>query len=560
VASGATDLEIVWVGSDSARAGETFTFKVRAVDSNGNLDSGNGSVVNLSADAGGVITFSESDFGSSVTQVTLVGGEKVVYGRGEQVGSWALGVSDAGGVLGSGSSTVVIRDAGVVDHYEVSTVDSVVAGVSFNVTVTARDVYGNRVLGAGGSVNLVAVSGADSLVVTSDTLLVGSGVLVSGQVVVGESYTRSGQIRVRARDGSLKEGYSGVVKVKAASAYRLVKVSGDASGVVAGSTVTLVSKVLDIYGNAVSGETVVYSVLSGGGSVSPSSAASGSNGEVSVVHTTGLVAGENRVKGTIGDGDPASLESVEYVVSTVSAGIDHYTVTPAKTSVSAGEVMSVTVRAYDVNGNLVSGDSSTVVVLGSSTGNAEYGASVGVLSGGVYTTTVWDTVAESVVLTVQTQGGGASGSSSAVSVSSAVAYEVVKVSGDTSGVVVGGRKRLKVRVKDEYGNAVSGQVVIFSVVSSPGGSAYVRDAVADSTDGITNTDGTGLCGRGDVGGGGRQQGEGEHTGRDTRLVGDQDVHGDYDRGSYFLLYGDTGGDLGKGRSARELHGQGFRRQ
>jgi hypothetical protein len=485
--TGATKLRIVWVSGSVMGAGSTFTFRVEAVDNNNNVDTGNTSLVDLAGEIGGGLVFSESDFGGTVTQVTLAAGEKVVYGRGTTVGLWDITASDNGSGLGSGTETVEIQDAGVVDHYAVSTVDSVVAGASFNVTVEARDAYGNRVLDAVGPVNLTAVEGADSLTATGVALLVTSAPLSSGRVVVGESYTVAEQIRIRVRDAGLKEGYSDVVKVKPAAAYQLVEISGDATGVTAGTSVPLVVEVRDIYGNAVAGENVVFGILGGGGFVVPPNDASGANGRVTVFLTTGTAAGTNRVRATILDGTPMGLETVEFVVETVASGIAYYTVVPAKLSLTAGETINVTVSANDALNNLVTEDNTTVVELGSTTGNAIYGLTPGTLTGGVYTTTMHDETAETLELTAQTQGGGASGTSAVITVTNAVAYQVTKVSGDTTGVEVGTRKRLWVEVNDQYGNAVPGQVVIYTKLSDLGGTAYLRDAVNDTTDGNTST-------------------------------------------------------------------------
>ncbi|NIM18997.1 MAG: hypothetical protein GTO51_01270 [Candidatus Latescibacteria bacterium] len=490
-ASGATDLKIVWLSSDTAQAGQSFLFKIQAVDGNDNVDTGNSSLVNISGQMGSTLEFSENDFGPTITQVTLINGEKQVYGRGTLVGRWEITASDDASILGDGTEYVVIEDAAVVDHYVVSTVDSVMAGASFNVSVEARDAYGNRVMGAGNNIDLIAVSPADSLP-RPDTLLVGTAPLVAGRAIVGENYVRAENILVWVRDASLKEGFSNVLKVKPAGAHQIVYVSGDSTGVVAGSSALLVSRVWDVYENNVPGVSVVFSVLSGGGNVTPGSENSGSDGMVTVTLTTGVAAGENRVRGTIDDGNPPHLETVEYTVQTIASNIHHYTVTPEKTTIAAGEVITVEVKAFDINNNLLEEDSTTGVILGSTTGNAQYGSATDTLVGGIYSTTVWDTVAEpDLILTVDTQGGGPSDSSAVVTVTNAPAYELAAIAGDTSGVEVGFRQRLWVEVLDQYGNVVPGQGVNFTIINDPDGTAELRDALPDTTDGITSTNSAG---------------------------------------------------------------------
>ncbi|MEE9268855.1 MAG: hypothetical protein V3V49_01195 [Candidatus Krumholzibacteria bacterium] len=490
VASGATDLRIVFVGGAMAPAGQSFSFGIEAVDGNGNIDTADTSSVAIGADVGGAITFSETDFGVPVSQVSLAAGVKVLYGRGQNAGTWNITVSDEDTVLTGATETVDIVDTGAVDRYVVTAVDSVEAGVAFSVSVVARDTFGNAVSGANNGVTLVAVDAGDTTLVMSDTLLVRSATLSSGTASVGETYLRVVPIRVRVRDGSGNEGFSGLVKVTPAPAYRLAEVSGDSTGVLSGGTVALAARVLDTYDNPVAGEVVSFSVTLGSGSVDVPGPMSDGSGRVDVNFTTGVAAGENRARATIGDGNPAGLESVEFVVETEAGGIASYQVVPEKTAVVAGEVINVEVRGSDANGNLVTNDSTTIVSLGSDTGNGIYGAPVGVLLGGIYTTAMFDTVAESVILTVQTQGGGPSGASPAVSVNPATPYEVVKISGDASGLVVGSVAGLEVETRDAFGNVTPGVVVIFDVMTDPGG-AFITDAVGDPNDGITVADAVG---------------------------------------------------------------------
>lgn len=73
----------------------------------------------------------------------------------------------------------------------------------------------------------------------------------------------------------------------------LLKVSGDNQSAPAGAALpeSLVVKVADRFGNPVSGHTVSFSVLTGGGSVSPSSGGTGSNGRFATRWTLGSTPG-----------------------------------------------------------------------------------------------------------------------------------------------------------------------------------------------------------------------------------------------------------------------------
>jgi hypothetical protein len=204
-----------------------------------------------------------------------------------------------------------------------------------------------------------------------------------------------------------------------------------------------------------------------------------------------VVAGDNRERATILDAVPPSDELVEFSVQTVAGGIAYFTVLPQKTALVAGETVPLTVTAYDGGNNVVSQDNSTSVTL-SSTGNAQFGAATGVLSGGVFATTVRDTVVQSFTITAEKTGGGPpSGTSAIVTVSNAGTYRVVKISSDGSGITVGTTRPLEVEVRDLYGNPVPGALATFSVASAPDGTPSFTDTDGDPNDGIVVTNGSG---------------------------------------------------------------------
>jgi hypothetical protein len=486
---GATNYRITFIGNSTANAGQSFDFLLEAVDGNGNLDATNTSTVTLTPEAGSGLLFSLTDFGSTTTSVALVAGQRTVYGRGTVVGDWDI---TASGSLGSDTDAVTITDTGVIDHYNVSTVAGVTAGASFNVSVSARDLYNNLVDGAGNSITLHAIDDVTSADAQSE-LLVTSAALAGGLATVGDSYTKAEAIRVKVTDASSKEGTSGVLTVSAAAAKRIAKVSGDGSGIAAGSNRVLTAQVLDAYDNAVSGQTVSFLVTQGGGSVLPASTPSLGNGNASTTLTTGTVAGDNRVRATILDGTPAIDEQVEFSVQTVAGGIAYFTVVPQQTSLVAGQTVPLTVTAYDAGDNVVSLDNTTQVQL-SSSGNAEFGAVTGTLTSGVFATTLADTVAQSLTVTAEKLGGGPPGGTSAlITVTHAGAYRVVKTSGDGSGITAGATRTLQATVRDPYNNVVPGALVTFSVLSAPDGSAFFTDADGDPNDGIAVADGSGVA-------------------------------------------------------------------
>lgn len=487
-ASGATNLRITFVGSSTKPAGQSAQFTVEAVDGTGNVDTGNSAVVTLAPEAGSGLLFSLTDFGGTVTQVTLASGARTVYARGTLAGDWDITTS--GGGLGADTDVMTVTDAGVIDHYAVSTVANTTAGVTFNVAIEARDVYNNRVIGAGNAVTLAAIDDINPGPAQS-TLLVTGATLAAGQANVGDSYTKAEAIRVKVTDAGAKQGISGILTVAADAAKRIAKVSGDATGIGAGAGQVLTARVLDQFDNPVTNETVSFIVVQGGGSVLPPSIASSPSGNAATTLTTGAVAGDNRVRATILDGSPPSDELVEFSVQTVAGGIAYFTVVPQKTSLTAGEVVPLTITAFDSGNNVVTQDNTTSIQL-SSTGDAQFGSATGTLTSGVFATTVRDTLVQTFTITAQKSGGGPpSGTSALVTVTNAPTYRVVKISGDASGITSGGTQALQVEVRDQYGNPVPGALATFSIANAPDGTGFFQDTDGDPNDGIVVTNGSG---------------------------------------------------------------------
>ncbi len=479
-ASGGTNARITLVGFTSRPAGQSFQLTIEAVDGLGNPDGTSTATVDLTPEAGSTLQFSLSDFGATVTQVTLAGGTATVYARGTKTGDWDI--TAGGGGLGPDTKTVNVTDTGTIDHYAVSTAASVAAGTSFDVSIEARDVYENVVILASNAVNLTAIDDINPGPAQS-TLSSGTATLANGTVVKSESYTKAEPIRVQV-DASGHQGISNVLTVSAAPAKRIAKVSGDATGVVAGNTQLLTTQVFDAYDNPVAAQSVAFAVQGGGGSVAPPSVDTDANGLATSTLTTGNAVGVNAVKATILDENPPALERVDYSVSTVAGPIANFTVTPAKTSLVAGEVTAVDVHAFDVHANPVVLDNATPITL-SATGAAQLGATAGTLTAGAFSTTVFDTVVQSFTVTAQ-KSGGQNGTSGPINVSNAAAYRVVKISGDASGVTVGSPRPLTVEVRDPYSNPVPNALVTFAITSVLQGT--LADTVGDPNDGITTTD------------------------------------------------------------------------
>jgi hypothetical protein len=486
---GATDLRITFNGSDTTRAGSSFSFRIEAVDGNGNIDTDTTVVVRLVGEDDSQIGFSESASGPwDLMQVTLEDGVRDnLYGRGDSVGIWEIKVEDQGETpLESDSTDVIVLDADLVDHYEVMTaVSSVTAGQPFNLTIEAWDQFDNRVMGADGTVQLRAVD-ASTLVEEQVQLLLTQATLENGWAELYETYELAKDIKIRAWDGENKQGYSRVLTVTPAAAAVLTANWADSAGVEAGTVMDVGATVLDPHGNPVAGEVVNFTVTQGTGELTSTSDTSDVDGSVSVAFRTGSIVGSNGVKATIIT--TAGVERVDYFVYTVAGSITSLEITFSQASMTAGETIGVDIFAVDQYDNVVEQDDSTVVNISVPFGDAVPGDTTKPLTDGQLSTTVTSTLAGEFQLRVEAvaEGDTVYVISPAVTVKAGDPYEIVGITADPTPVAAGESKELRVRVSDQYGNATSNVPVRFSLIPRGGldGTAYMLNGF-----GWTNAEG-----------------------------------------------------------------------
>ncbi|WKZ30529.1 MAG: hypothetical protein QY314_02010 [Candidatus Dojkabacteria bacterium] len=132
----------------------------------------------------------------------------------------------------------------------------------------------------------------------------------------------------------------------------IVKVSGDNQTGTAGSALSqsVIAKVQDSAGFGVPGETIVWAVTAGNGSVLPSTTITNENGLGTVAWTLGQIAGSNNNTMTA---TRNSIGTVTFTASADAGELHHYGVTVPDIAV-INENFTVTVRSYDEFNNLVS--------------------------------------------------------------------------------------------------------------------------------------------------------------------------------------------------------------
>ena len=499
VASGATRLAVEQVSSDPAEAGETFSFKVKAEDSNGNLDPDNSSHISLASQPGSGIVFSLSDFGAEITEADLTSGELTVFARGEKEGDWNVHIEASGPPLTAVDFSKQLIPNSTIAYYTVSASSGGVAGENISIEVRAKDSFANFISDASRYIRLRAVSDADTTAASGNTLSVTEGNLVDGLFSTGAlSYNTAEQIRVEITDTvSSIVKCSETIDIDHAAPFSIIELGGDSTMVTAGDSVLLRGAVEDNFGNRVDAEIVSFAVLEGGGNVTATQRSTRGDGTTSVGFLTGTEAGTNRVRGAILDGTPEGLETVMYEIQTVPATeIDYVELEYDGESFSAGETIQCSVSAFDKNGNLVAADSTTLLLPVSESAGMYFSPDTLTLSGGVASFNAVDTLSGRNRISIESISGDILYPfNQYITILPASAYEIVEISGDTTGVISGDTVELKAGVADRYGNVLEDEVVRFNIVSDLGGDPSLIDGTGDPSDGLVLTDeeGTAVC-------------------------------------------------------------------
>jgi hypothetical protein len=141
---------------------------------------------------------------------------------------------------------------------------------------------------------------------------------------------------------------SGLVTVSVNTNINIAKVSGDGSGIIAGSDQLLRVRVTDSFANFVSGDSVRFIVRSGGGDFSGLDSIgviTNGSGIAEATLTTGILADSNIVTALRID-DRA--DSVQFGIGTISGLVSYYTLIPSGAdTIVAGDSIAYTLVAHD---------------------------------------------------------------------------------------------------------------------------------------------------------------------------------------------------------------------
>jgi uncharacterized repeat protein (TIGR03803 family) len=386
----------------------------------------------------------------------------------DTAGSYTLAASD-GSLTGADSSSFTVSAASASQLAFNQEPTNVTAGsaISPSITVDVEDQYGNIVTSNSSNVTLSVNTGPGSIGGT-DTVAASNGVATLNNVKLDTA----GSYTLLASDGSLTTATSSSFTVSHASASQ-VAFNQEPSNVTAGSAISpsITVDVEDQYGNVVTSDssTVVLSINSGPGSIGGTDSVSASNGVATFSNVKLDTAGSYTLLAS--DGSLTTATSSSFTVSHTSASQVAFNQEPSNVTAGSAISPSITVDVEDQYGNVVTSDSSSVV-LSINTGPGSIGGTDSVsASNGVATFSNVKLNTAGTYTLAASDGSLTGADSTSFIVSAATASQVVfnqEPSNITAGSAIS--PSITVDVEDQYGNIVTtdGSSVTLSIHTGPG--------------------------------------------------------------------------------------------
>ena len=348
--------------------------------------------------------------------------------------------------------------------------------------VEIQDAYGNLVTTASGTVTAVRDAGAGALQGTLSATVVG------GVAVFTNLYHNvATNITIGFSSGSLTPATSTVVSIQAAPADHLVKVQGDSqTGTVATALpVNPTVKVVDAFGNPVTGASVNFTVLTGGGGVGTATVVSDAAGLAATTYTLGTASGtgNNTLQAAVSGlpGTPASLTFTESAAPGIAAKLAIQTEPSSTATAGVAFAQQPVVLVEDQYGNVVTNAPATVTASRNDGAGILQGSLLeGTVGGAAAFTGLYHTVATNITIAFSSPGLTPV-TSTVVAIHAAAADHLVMVQGDnqTHAVATVLPVDPTVRVVDVFGNPVAGTNVTFAVKTG-GGGAGTATVVSDA--------------------------------------------------------------------------------
>jgi Domain of unknown function (DUF4082)/Invasin, domain 3 len=420
-------------------------------------------------------------------QVSVGGGTLSASQVTTAVDGTASTILTLGTVVGTSSVTATVsgltpitfsatRAAGASSKLAMSPATGTVAlGSAASYQVQVQDQYGNLVSTATSVSFTSSLAGSFS---PSSTLTT-----AGGTASVSFTSSASGTGSVTASSSGITQASSQLtVTGSTPQAATLSKSGGDnqtgAVGTVLSQPLTVV--VRDGQGSPYPGATVVFAVATGGGSLSTTSVASGTDGTASTTLTLSTAVGTSSVTATV-----SGLTPITFSATRAAGASSKLAMSPANGTVALGSAIPYQVQIQDQYGNLVS--TATSVSFTSSLAGSFSPSSTLTTAGGTASVSFTSSASGTGSVTASSSGITQASSQLTVTGSTPQAATLSKSGGDNQTGAVGTvlSQPLTVVVRDGQGSPYPGATVVFAVAT--GGGSLSTSQVTTAVDGTAST-------------------------------------------------------------------------
>jgi hypothetical protein len=404
----------------------------------------------------------------------ITAGEFVTFASDTIAETVALGADRVGGGSGTAGPAIVGPAApaaiaiasgdgqtGIVDRELASPLRAMVRDAYGNLAPSAAVVF--TVAAGNGSVDAIRGGAADSIAVSDGSGVAACEVARLGTVAGAASDSfRARLLAVPAAQVSFGESAS-------ADTAASLAIAPPSLSLAAGATANVVATARDLFGNPAPGAAVTFYLgAPSAGTLESTGATSGGSGSQSgTAGAGGTIAVRYRAPSTTPAADSIfargpSISPVGIRATVGAAATASLVVLPDSVTWVAGVPVRVRVRAVDAFGNIVPGDTATVVL--SSGGSVTFAPPLGALAAGEFISFARDTVAETVPSLSASRVGGGNGNTGPVTVRPAPPAGTIAVAAPRDTLTADGKSSVTVTlgpVRDAFGNlAATGTLVL----------------------------------------------------------------------------------------------------
>ena len=389
-------------------------------------------------------------------------------------GTFTLSASD-GSLTQDTSSSFTVSPTAATQLVFTSQPTSMVAGnLLTGIQASIEDQYGNvvnssqnitfNVTGGGSTFNFVIAA-------------------VNGVATLNSIYlVKAGDYGVRATRSGLTTAYSNLITVTPDVASKLIVTTGP-SNTVAGQTITsLVVKVEDQFDNVVTTDTsnVTIALTSGTGTLGGTTTVAAVAGVATFSNLNIVVADSYTLQAT--DGSLSNGTASRFTITPAAAS--KLVVTTQPTTTVAGQTISnIVAKVEDQYGNVVTTDSSNVVIaIASGTGTLNGTKTVAASSGVATFSTLNITTTGSFTLTV-TDGSLTSATTSSFAITPDAASKVVFTTQPASSAA-GSLNTVVVKVEDQYNNVVTTDTSAVTIAIASGTGSLLGTTTVNAVAGV----------------------------------------------------------------------------